>query len=295
MRFTYKLILSICLSALLSSCIEDYDIDFPLLDKYLTMNAELNPEDSIKALITLPKRPYGIGHFETPKDAIVNLFKDDTLLEQLSFKSIDGEHGIFISSIVPEAGITYRIEASYANFPKASANQTTLDIVDIEYWQILGVGDTLSDNISIEVHVAKNEIDKRYFYVKNELEVSINYIDTMGAVTDSIMHLVLPVLSELGYSDIVGHTAFETNSNPTIFYDLSLKEIQRLLADMDVQHIHLNIEFSELSQDGFLYRKAFANHEYDNYGEPNRVYSNIENGMGIMMSISKKHKKVVLK
>jgi hypothetical protein len=75
MRLVFKNIIYI-LPFLLSSCIQDYTIDYDNSQNILTLNAEINDSKPAEVLIALPKKPDQFGDFYTPSDAEVNLYEN---------------------------------------------------------------------------------------------------------------------------------------------------------------------------------------------------------------------------
>lgn len=292
MQLVFK-ILFILVSVCLSSCLQDYDIDFDKTQSKLILNAELEPDEEIKVLVALPKVPTQHGDYFTPSDAIVTVFEEGELFEVLTYKVNEGaSSGIYVSSKKPIPGKTYRVEARYGELPIVSAVQKVQDYPEIENVffdrEITGIID--SGKVEVRVILKENGVEQRYFTVDNYIE--INYLNRESEVDTSWFSLASAF--ETGFQDLRGYRTVLSKTPHVIDYTLSLNNMKLLESD-SVLSVIFNISIDELSQDGYTYRNTYRVRNNDNYGEPNLVFNNIVNGLGIFSSRANAKRSYIIK
>lgn len=281
MQLVFK-ILFILVSVCLSSCLQDYDIDFDKTQNILILNAELEPDEEIKVLVALPKIPTQHGDYFTPSDAIVTVFEEGELFEVLTYKVNEGvTSGIYVSSKKPVPGKTYRVEARYGELPVVSAVQKVQGYPEIENIffdkEITGIRDT--GTVKVELVFKENASPERYFAIDNY--IIVDYLNKESEVDTS--RFTLSTSFEEGFRDLRGFWTVLSKSPHTISYKLLLNNMKLLESD-SVLSVKFYISVDELSRDGYVYRDSYRVRNNDNYGEPNLVFSNIVNGLGIFSS-----------
>lgn len=278
MRLVFK-ILFVLVSLGITSCLQDYNIDFDKTQNILILNAELDPDEEIKVLVALPKTPIQHGDYFTPSDAVVIVFEDGELFEVLTYKVNEGvTSGIYVSSKKPVPGKTYRIEAQYGELTAISAVQKVQDYPEIEDIlfdkEFTAIED--SGKVEIKLMIKGNESAQRYFTIDNYIEVK--YLNEDSEIDTT--RFTLGTAFETGFRDMRGYWTVLSKSPHVIDYTILVNNMKLLESD-SVLSVKFHISVDELSQDGYKYRDSYRVRNNDNYGEPNLVYSNIVNGLGI--------------
>ncbi len=269
------------------ACIQDYDIDFSTHDDLLTLNCELDPDENIKVLVAIPKMPNQGGDYFTPSDAVVQIFEDDILFDVLTFKANDTEHGVYVSEESPQPGKTYKITAQYKDLPRISATQTTVDEIKVEAIEFSKDLRALvpSDILSVRVIFTPNGKTERSFAVDNYIETRHQIIDESGEPVTIVSRFPVGYVDDKsGFWDYRGYWINKNNLSE-LNYQLKFSNMDSLPVEM-LSSVKLCMRLEELTNDGYLYRFTYSKRRTDNYGEPNLVYSNIENGLGIFSAKS---------
>ncbi|MCO5247892.1 MAG: DUF4249 domain-containing protein [Chitinophagales bacterium] len=267
-----------------SSCLKKYDLDFDQVGKNLTLNADVETDHTVEALITLTKSPLDYDNYITPSDAKVDLYENGVWLESLKYVSKNGQLGIYTSQNKIQALKTYTIKASYKDLPIISATQTTFDSPNIESISmdkdVRAIAD--SGTMHVQVHITETNVKRRYFSIINFFEIHRSNDDETETVSWNIIDINLPksFKDDRNYSNIV------TDNPQNISYNLNFRNMEEFQSD-NVRAVWFYIEVLELSEDGYLYKKTYRKRGDDNFNEPTLVYSNIENGFGIFSTFSR--------
>lgn len=285
MKLVFKILVIGCLFTLTTSCIEDYDMDFSLSEKILTLNAELEPNRIIRALIALPKEPGQFGDFNTPDNVEVNVFEDGEFFETLYFKTEDNTHGIYASKKPTRSGRTYTIEAEYNDLPKIKGSQRVVDYpvvlsaqLDKDIWSLKG-----NDTVEVQINLEDNGRQERFVAVNSYLYVSWRDFDEDSSSYIREDTFGLEIFNEdNAFRDHNWDLVLSIGSSNTIKYSIVL--VDESFHPDNLISISIQVPVMELSDDAYRYRYSHSKRYQGNYGENVTLYSNIENGLGIMSS-----------
>lgn len=283
MRLVFRNIL-LFIPFLLTSCIQDYQLDYSKSQEILTLNAELNHSYPANVLIALPKAANQYGDYVTPSDAEVIMYENGSFFEQLSFDpSADTSFGLYTSKKKIEKGNSYRIEAKYRNLPMISAHQKVPALPEISNVFFGKEFSTINneDTLPVVISLNMNDTSSRRLAVYSYLNVEMEVVDEFGNTQIKNFEYRIDAYDDgSGFRD---HQRYWTKTLPAsndFNFNLILYSIDSLKSE-SVKSVELIFIISALSEEGFLYRDTYRKRNKDNYGEPNIVYSNIKDGLGI--------------
>lgn len=283
---------------MLTSCIQDYQLDYSKSQEILTLNAELNHSYPATVLIALPKNPDQFGDFVTPSDAEVILYENGVFFEQLIFNpSTDTSFGIYTSNKKVTKGNSYSIEAKYRDLPMISSHQIIpaepiiSNILFGKEFSQINNSDTLPVVISFNTSDTSSIKIAVYSYLNVDLEV----VDEYGNPELKNYNYRLDAYDNgNGFRDYQNYWTKELPLSNDFDFNLILYSIDSLQSE-SVKSVELVFIISALSEDGFLYRNTYRKRNKDNFGEPNIVFSNIKNGLGIFSAKSSTRQKFKIK
>lgn len=166
----------------LLSCIQDYDMDFSLVEKMLTLNADIVAGKRIEALIAVPKKADAYGDYITPRDAEVVVYEDGEVFEKLQFEANDDAQGIYVSEKRVQEGKEYKIEVYHPDFPDLVALQKVpiaphvLETTINKNHSDLVEGDT----VLVEVRLQSFDNNISHYAINSFLYVSWYSLDSSG-------------------------------------------------------------------------------------------------------------------
>lgn len=276
------------LSVILTSCIQDYEMDFSNADSRLSVVAELDPVNRVEVLVTLPKTPLDYGDYRIPNDAKVVMKEDGVLWDELEFISQDSlwNRGAYMSrkSIIP--GKKYDIEVQYRDYPVVTASQTVPEDFTVEQYvhNVNAKNIFEKDRFKGIISFAPNSQEERFFAFRHYVVVYYNEEDEFGQMDLREKFIFFRQNDETkGFRDFRSFRVVSLKGTTQLDYQLNwnLEEIQSV---SNIQNILMVTVVEELSPDAYLYRKTLINKNDDYYGELFKVYGNLQNGYGIFSS-----------
>ncbi len=267
----------------LNSCIEDYEIDFSLSEKILTLNAEIQPDQKFKVLVALPKKSGQSGDYNTPSDAVVKVYEEGEFFEQLIFKTNEGEHGIYVSEKNAKSNKTYSIEAECRNLPKINAEQKVPDYpvilsirADKNHAQLQN-----NDTVLIEIELKENHKDVRFMTVNSYLYVSWFEINEEGNLEKRDKSYGLEIFGDRqSFRDHNWDWVVPAENSNTIKFYIKLPNTDEWDVQ-DLTYMRLDVPVSELTEDAYRFRTSYRNRYAGNFGETVTIFSNVKNGLGM--------------
>lgn len=305
-RFRNTICLLAVVSGLLSGCENPLDLPLRKDEFLLTLNAEINPDEPVVALLTFPKRPFESGPFEVPRDASIQLYEDDTWLETLSYNPNDTAKtfGIYAGKIRPEAGKSYRLEVQYPGYTPLKAVETMPSRVSVSALEtIYYPADFEQDgearfSLSFDDHPGEANYYLLYVFYRtlvvdpNEPGSQGNYEFFTGSRSLNLSE------AEFDYSGGILFSDATFNGNSAVLQIQLSAEPLSLFQDPRYKEASLFFELRRISKNNFLYRQSltrFLRDNNDGFSEPVMVWNNIEGGLGIFSSFTRSFKEVKLK
>ena len=288
------------------------DLDIPETPPVLVMNGILDTDTTIRVLIS-----HSVGAFsnEIPisiNNAEVILFENDILLDTLNvntnntvsyylsngnFSADSIQMNYYESSIIPNSNTDYRIEASHQEYPDISA--TTFIPDDIEIYNI--DVDTISDpnQIGFSFSFTDDFNSDNYYRLKLFSNCYKKWENEYGEIE------IYPY--SIGYQEFSSNDpSFPSNGIPWDGYTFSGRKVifSDALFNGQEKNIRIdiinegygyddcetiNLQFSVFSSDTYSYYNSLDNHRDKGPigifgGEVIPVYSNVENGLGSIIS-----------
>ena len=310
-----KITLSLLFSFLLFSC-EDMEtvvnLDIPPHTPVLVLNSIIDTDSEVRVLVS-----HSVGAFEQiiPScitDAEVLLFENNQFVDTLMIDLINtdavyyfntlGENQIlmnyYTSDIIPNSGSTYSVEVNHPNYESITASTYVPEDVIIYNIQI----DTVTDDEKIGFSFSFNDdgIQQNSYRLKIFSSCMKIKLDQYG---DTLFYEEFSGRSEMMSNDpsFPGGIPFEGytfEGRQVVFTDdlfngqeknISIDVITDEYSYSDCDTI--TIQFSTFSDDTYSYYNSLADHSEKGElglfgGEVIPVYSNVENGLGVLISVN---------
>lgn len=297
-----KYILSILsLIVLLSSCEQTITIPIPDNGRKITLNSILYADSSVVVRLHESKHILSSsGGYHSIVDADVTLFENNTEIGKLTIEGNSDYYGDFSYYTIDhqlKAGNVYSIEATTGELGTVISKCTIPTPVQI-------------DNIKVE----KSNNTDPFGYSTERHDFELNFSDPEGI--ENFYFLELKVNDSYSYyDDITQEEVFVENyfyvnidsndpaANAVYNYESGLIIADEYFDGKDYTfYFHTTdswygsdqlkkfyVKFHSISKEYYYYLKSFEQHKdalYDPFAEPVQVYSNIENGFGIMAGVS---------
>ena len=306
--FKYILLFSILASLIFSiACEKTIDIDIEDSKPKIVLNAEINPDSTIKVHISRSRHILDIANLSTLNDAEVKLFEDETFIGNLIY---DASISCYCINYKPIQGKNYKFVVSHQQFETINATSQILEKIkpiSIDTSRSFGQYNEEQINISIKFKDPANE--KNYYMLKLRSKYKAEIWDPDLITIDTIYEVPDTTIIDISqggyyYADAIDPMHFSSN-------DLNLEDgdYLRSLVIADeffdgkeyVLKISLDafslpytsdttvvyIDFYAISQDYYKYlrsEKKYQNSSGDPFSEPVMVFTNVENGLGILGS-----------
>ena len=268
----------------MGGCTELITTEFPKYNSSPTVNSILAVGDSITVLLTHVGAINSLV-LSTIDNAIVNLYVDREFVTPLNYQ----KKGMYSLPTKVESGKCYSFEVIIPNEDTLRCSQTVPMPSAIKQVEFISDGGRYDNGIVYNTYKITLSIDtyqSQYFEVvfpgfsyKNE-EVESAYFSTYEPVTDSVLinegiplalfsnELINDSVYTLSLNDFSGSYNVEQNFDPFV------------------------VELRSVSFDYYRYKKQYYLYHNGKYGDimspsvPVELYSNIENGFGIMAAYS---------
>jgi hypothetical protein len=307
----------------LSSCEETIEFRGERSEPKIVMYSLLQPDSLISVSISKSHAVFDYRYApQQITNATVRLYGNDELLETLTYVVPEGTSGfppsLLYSKYVtattkPLQGVTYRIEAEVAGLKKATGEASLLSAVAIESVDtatMVGEGGTIYLKTSVRFSDPPNEdnyymISLRrtdgYYYGDHsqphdpESPVYVSDIDFSFAVRED--PLITPVREEDLFGMYIENT-FNVFSDELIAgknYEFNLKLNYKMPDTTHYEFLHYYIDLQSISKEMYLYLKSYSAHMQTRdafMSEPVLVYTNVENGAGVVGVRQSSHRTV---
>ena len=310
-----KITLSLLFSFLLFSC-EDMEtvvnLDIPPHTPVLVLNSIIDTDSEVRVLVS-----HSVGAFEQiiPScitDAEVLLFENNQFVDTLMVDLINtdsvyyfnslGESQIlmnyYTSDIIPNSGSTYSVEVNHPNYESITASTYVPEDVIIYNIQI----DTVTDDEKIGFSFSFNDdgIQQNSYRLKIFSSCMKIKLDQYG---DTLFYQEFSGRSEMMSNDpsFPGGIPFEgytfEGSQVVFTDDLFNGQEKNISIDVESEGFRysdcdtVTIKFSTFSDDTYSYYNSLGDHSEKGElglfgGEVIPVYSNVENGLGVLISVN---------
>ena len=293
----------IILSSIIISCGEMetvIDLDIPPQDPVLVLNGRLDTDTFVKVLISSSVGAFDNASPQIVNDANVVLFEDNVEINRLEIDFLDS---IFPYSsennwsqilmfyykfdYKPIKNKTYKIEVTHPNFNNISGSTYIPNDIAIKNITI----DTTSndDRINFQFSFDDNTNDDNYYALSLNVVCSKNYEEyyssSVNMLSNDPSFPVISIFSGHTFSDneVIFSDALFNGQEKNISIDVQYDEYK--LGDCDT----IYFEFSTFSNDAYVYYNSLQNQREGGVadifgGEVVPVYTNITNGLGMLIS-----------
>ena len=307
-----KIILPILVSFLLFSC-EDMEtvvnIDIPPHEPVLVLNSIIDTDTEVRVLVS-----HSVGAFEQVipsciTDAEVLLFEDNQFLDTLLIDLVNtdsvtlytdlGENQILMnyykSDIIPNSGSTYKIVVNHPNYESITASTYIPEDIIVYNIQIDTV--TEPEKIGFSFSFNDNGIQKNYYRLRLFSScIKIDIDEYYGDTTEYGYSVRVEMMSnDPSFPGGIPFEEYTFTGDQVVFTDdLFNGQEKNISIDIEEKWIDcdtVTIQFSTFSNDTYSYYNSLGDHSEKGElglfgGEVIPVYSNVENGLGILISIN---------
>ena len=309
-----KITLSLLFSFLLFSC-EDMEtvvnLDIPPHTPVLVLNSIIDTDSEVRVLVS-----HSVGAFEQiiPScitDAEVLLFENNQFVDTLMVDLINtdsvyyfnslGESQIlmnyYTSDIIPNSGSTYSVEVNHPNYESITASTYVPEDVIIYNIQIDTVTD--AEKIGFIFSFNDNGGQQNYYRLKIFSSCMKTFIDEDGDTLDYGYSGRLEMMSnDPSFPGGIPFEGYTFEGSQVVFTDdLFNGQEKNISIDVESEGFRysdcdtITIQFSTFSDDTYSYYNSLGDHSEKGElglfgGEVIPVYSNVENGLGVLISVN---------
>ena len=308
-----KTILSILVCSLLFSC-EDMEtvvtINIPPHEAVLVLNSIVDTDTEVRVLVS-----HSVGAFEqiTPScitDAEVLLFENNQFVDTLMIDLINtdsvnyyndfGESQIlmnyYTSDIIPNSGSTYTIKVNHPSYESITASTYIPEDIIVYDIQI----DTVTDpeKIGFSFSFNDNGIQENYYRLKLFSSCMKTWIDDGDTVDYGYSGRMIMMSNDPSFPSDIPFEGYTFIDQQVIFTDdLFNGQEKNISIDVESKGYRysdcdtVTIQFSTFSDDTYSYYNSLEDHSEKGElglfgGEVIPVYSNVENGLGVIISVN---------
>ena len=308
-----KTILSILVCSLLFSC--EYTetvvtIDIPPHEAVLVLNSIVDTDTEVRVLVS-----HSVGAFEqiTPScitDAEVLLFENNQFVDTLMIDLINtdsvnyyndfGESQIlmnyYTSDIIPNSGSTYTIKVNHPSYESITASTYIPEDIIVYDIQIDTVTDP--DKIGFSFSFNDNGIQENYYRLKLFSSCMKTWIDDGDTVDHGYSGRMIMMSNDPSFPSDIPFEGYTFIDQQVIFTDdLFNGQEKNISIDVESKGYRysdcdtVTIQFSTFSDDTYSYYNSLGEHSDKGElglfgGEVIPVYSNVENGLGVIISVN---------
>ncbi|MGY8987437.1 MAG: DUF4249 domain-containing protein [Flavobacteriales bacterium] len=309
-----KITLSLLFSFLLFSC-EDMEtvvnLDIPPHTPVLVLNSIIDTDSEVRVLVS-----HSVGAFEqiipsciTDAEVLLfenNQFLDTLLIDLVNTDSINlytdiGESQIlmnyYTSDIIPNSGSTYKIIVIHPDFDTITATTYIPEDILVSNIQIDTVTD--AEKIGFSFSFNDNGDQQNYYRLKIFSSCMKTWIDEDGDTLDYGYSGRLEMMSnDPSFPGGIPFDGYTFGGSQVVFTDdLFNGQEKNISIDVESEGFRysdcdtVTIQFSTFSDDTYSYYNSLGDHSEKGElglfgGEVIPVYSNVENGLGVVISVN---------
>ncbi|SFD18724.1 protein of unknown function [Chitinophaga sp. CF118] len=277
------LVYVVLLILLCAGCQKESKINIPYEGDKIVLNSLIQPDSLIyiRATLSKPVRESGNLQFPELKGAAVTLEEDGVALPAPHWQVING-HGYYVSESVALKGKKYTIGVTYKGLDSVTAIDSTPARPVIK--DVHAQANTNRIRFTLIDNAAETNYYRIRFYKADSIngELVKNKKDTIKCRPDpSFTNSFIDIIGDAYYSDIIISDVL-LNGKEAIF-------IMQTEKDISVSP-HLIIEVCGLTKGAYKYLLAandqWQDDDIDFVLNPVNIYSNVQNGYGIVAGIN---------
>jgi len=308
------------LSLLFSSCEIIVDLDIPKHEPVLVLNSVIRADSIIVANLSNSVGSFELNEIRDITDATVSVFENEVFIGDMAVSFIevaeddyDYETGEYIEgdslyayvlNKSPEVGSEYRFEVSHDSYENVQATTKFTNAINFASHEVINLDDEYSE--VYKLNFTFNDMSGDNYYRLRVLNKNLDVFDFEDIkplyFETSDPSIIASSMSDNGDPDEVGVFSDDALFDDHLF-DGEEKTISLEFYDWyysgDETNSSFYLEISSISKDYFDYLHSYQ--RQSNYyggelfaGEPVQVFTNVQNGLGILGASNTKSVKLIL-
>lgn len=275
---------AILLVILISACQKESRIPIPYDGDKVVLNSLIQPDSLVYIRVTKSKPVKESGNLRFPElqNAVVVMEENGKTLPTPQWTVINGK-GYYVSQGVAKAGMQYRVSVSYTGLASVAAADSTPAGPDIR--------DASAQKTANRVRFFLKDIAAE----KNYYRIRVYNADTVNGVIvplklDTVKFRLDPSYNN-SFADIIGNSYY----SEVLLTDerINGKDVLFVLqTSKAITASHMIVEVSGLTRGAFKYLDASYTQRLEDRvdfaSDPISIYSNVENGYGILAGLNAK-------
>ena len=292
----------------ISSCETVIDLEIPPHDSVLVLNGILSNDTNVRVSLSNSVGAFEDNQISSINDAIVLFYENDIFLDTMNVLGpdtlwVDGEgynNNIFhyYLDYYPKTGFEYRIEVKHESYNDISATTTIPE--DINIFDISVIDNSLDSNyLEATLNFSFNDDpDKKDYYNLSLYVQSAYYYDEYydDWVFDPYYEKRYQIefaSNDPSFPGLIPWEGYTYYGREVLFNDELFDGMQKdITLDFDFKVSLLDslfLNFTSYSQGAYEYFESYESQDNRGFlgpfgGEPIPVYSNVQNGLGILAS-----------
>ena len=298
-----SIILLLFIGLISNSCEKIIDINVPDKSRKIVLNSLIDPGNEVSLSLTQSKSILEDNILLVLKDAEPQLFENDILVGTLNYL---GSDKYSLPDFFPSVGKDYKLVVNHQLLQSAEAEVSIpriVDIVDIDTTSTIGEWGQKTFQINVEIDDPSNvknyyalsmSISTRIYDWESEgyldsLETHNTYIRVLSEVDNEFGDNLLEndlsffIDDKLFFSDDIFVGQGETKELALEYYLYSFGD--SILVDLRLDHIDPSYFYHSISKEKYYRTNG------NPFAEPVQVYSNVQNGFGLLSSFSRTSRK----
>ncbi len=283
--FTGLLLLAI------AGCEKDFDVSSLEGDKKLVVNCQIDNLRPVKVFLTESVSPTGNNQVNPVTDAIVNLYVNDSFVQQLPFVYTDAAQtfGAYTTANLGVPGSKYSVKIEHAKYGAVSAQDTLLPVPVVTGYQLVKFGDSTNNYTGKFRFLLSDAAERQNFYRLNVYQSGQEL--TVNVSGDTVVS-GYGIGSRPEMQTILQDTVRDLNTY-LLFSDKDFNGQQKEM-EFNVRCVDLNkvlsanftVELMAISDSHYNYYKNLQSRAEFGSGSSVKPYGNIQGGYGIFMTQS---------
>ena len=285
---------------LFSSCEMVVDLDIPEHEPVLVVNSVLSTDQPIKTSLSHSIGAFDLNSISSVNNASIEVFEDGELLGLMDVTSVPyyNNSGVLDSTYEyhlnqnPIAGKTYTYEIAHDDYENVRAETFVPNAFDLNVQEIsLLSSEEYAQQYRIHFSFDDDALNENYYRLR------LKFISTNYQYNHDFETSVASIISSEGVeNDGAAYWGYEALFDDDLFNGTQ-KEISidfwdwKSYFEEEGYEVNYSLELTSISKAYYTYTRSLRAHQdhQDQFlfaGEPVQVYTNIENGLGILGAMS---------
>ena len=285
------------------------DLDIPPHESVLVLNGLLDTDTNAQIIISHSVGAFSGGRPSFIRDANVLLYKNDQFIDSLL---LDMTNLVYVhytdaiisdslpmhyykSDYIPDNNSTYRVEVNHSDYNSISAETFIPD--DITVYNIDVDTTSHEDKIGLTFSFDDNANQQNYYRLKVFSSCTKEWRDEDGDHEWGYRGDAYMMSNDPSFPGDIPWEGYTFSGHRVVFSDALFNGQQKTITldvQSDLKYAYCDtiiIEFSTFSNDTYSYYNSLGDHSEKGElglfgGEVIPVYSNVENGLGVLISVN---------